>query len=298
MLFIGIILKCTKFYVKNCIKFFYNLICLTRVENILGQKIQFPFFVRNASGTIKLNGKNTFESYSSIVLTNKNSEFVLEGNAQLQQQSYILCNGGIHLKKNGFLSRSSQLLNYKNKLEFGENFKLGKEAMVAGYEDVSFGTNFNIGNHSKLIIQSKWLIGDNTIIAENCSIFSREPNYYGCLKMGNYSQIGPNSIIDLCEDVVLEEGAILGPNCVLYTHNHEYSKAFGSLGKGTVLVGSICIGKNTWIGANVIILPNVKIGDNVVIGAGSVITKDIEDNTVYAGNPARKIKEIKSANNA
>jgi maltose O-acetyltransferase len=49
-----------------------------------------------------------------------------------------------------------------------------------------------------------------------------------------------------------------------------------------------------WIGANVTILPGVTIGNNVVIGAGAVVTKDIPDNSLAVGVPARVIKEIEN----
>ena len=52
------------------------------------------------------------------------------------------------------------------------------------------------------------------------------------------------------------------------------------------------IGKNCWIGMNCIILKNVIIGDNTVIGAGSVVISNCDPNSVYAGNPAIKIKDI------
>lgn len=52
------------------------------------------------------------------------------------------------------------------------------------------------------------------------------------------------------------------------------------------------IGRNVWIGSNSTILPGVTVGDNAVIGAGSVVTKDIPENTVFAGNPAKFIKNI------
>ena len=55
---------------------------------------------------------------------------------------------------------------------------------------------------------------------------------------------------------------------------------------------SITIGNNCWITNNVTILAGVAIGDNVVIGANSVVTKDVSDNSLVAGNPARFIKNI------
>ena len=55
----------------------------------------------------------------------------------------------------------------------------------------------------------------------------------------------------------------------------------------------ISIGNNVWLGSNVIVLPGVKIGDGCVIGAGSVVTKDIEANSVAVGIPCNVIRKIK-----
>lgn len=60
------------------------------------------------------------------------------------------------------------------------------------------------------------------------------------------------------------------------------------------LYGPITVGNNVFIGINSIILPGVTIGNNVVIGAGAVVTKDIPDNTVYAGVPARQVNTIET----
>lgn len=56
--------------------------------------------------------------------------------------------------------------------------------------------------------------------------------------------------------------------------------------------GRVVIGENAFVGANCIILPGVTIGKNAIVGAGSVVTKDVPDNLVAAGNPARIIKSI------
>jgi len=64
------------------------------------------------------------------------------------------------------------------------------------------------------------------------------------------------------------------------------------------VVKPICIGNNVFIGSQCIIMPGVNIGDNVVIGAGSVVTKNLESNGVYAGVPAKFIKSLSDYKNS
>ena len=58
----------------------------------------------------------------------------------------------------------------------------------------------------------------------------------------------------------------------------------------TLLLGRI--GDNVWIGGNTVVLPGITIGNNVTIGAGSVVTKDINQKGIYAGNPAKIIRKL------
>ena len=82
----------------------------------------------------------------------------------------------------------------------------------------------------------------------------------------------------------------------ILTHDYSWSVLKGLSGnRGGVILGAsgkVTIGNNVFIGMNTIITRNVTIGDNVVIGVGSIVTKDCESNSVYAGNPARKIMTI------
>ena len=84
--------------------------------------------------------------------------------------------------------------------------------------------------------------------------------------------------------VTIEDGVMLGPEVGIFTVNHEPKNI------RVIFTKEILIKKNAWIGARVSILPGVTIGENAIVGTGSVVTKDIPDNAVAVGNPARVIK--------
>lgn len=81
--------------------------------------------------------------------------------------------------------------------------------------------------------------------------------------------------------------------CVL-THDYSWSVVSGVYGECLGGVAPVVIGNNVFVGTNAVILKGVTIGSNVIIGAGSVVTGDCESNSVYAGNPARKICTLDS----
>ncbi|KAF2715985.1 putative nodulation protein L [Polychaeton citri CBS 116435] len=88
------------------------------------------------------------------------------------------------------------------------------------------------------------------------------------------------------------ERTIIGPNVKLYTITSTLDPSQRKGSQGTVYAGSIKIEEDCFIGADVIILPFRTIHRGATVGAGSVVTKDVPPNTVYAGNPAREIRSI------
>ena len=84
--------------------------------------------------------------------------------------------------------------------------------------------------------------------------------------------------------------AQIAPNVSIYTAGHPVHP--DSRNSGYEYGISITIGDNVWIGGNACIMPGVTIGNNVVIGAGSVVTKDVPDNVIAAGNPCKIIRTI------
>lgn len=89
--------------------------------------------------------------------------------------------------------------------------------------------------------------------------------------------------------VKIGKNAQIAPNVSIYTAGHPVHP--DSRNSGYEYGIDVTIGDNVWLGGNAVIMPGVNIGNNVVIG-GSVVTKDIPDNVIAAGNPCRVIREI------
>lgn len=85
--------------------------------------------------------------------------------------------------------------------------------------------------------------------------------------------------------IEIGEGTLWSYNCSFISANHSEEDL-----KEHVKVDPIKIGKNVWIGANCVILPGVLIGDNAIIGAGSVVTKNVLENSIVGGVPAKLLK--------
>lgn len=83
---------------------------------------------------------------------------------------------------------------------------------------------------------------------------------------------------------------MFGPGVHIYTATHPLNPIERNSGKE--YAKPITIGNNVWIGGSAVIIPGVTIGDNVVIASGAVVTKDVPDNVVVGGNPAKVIKQI------
>lgn len=93
-------------------------------------------------------------------------------------------------------------------------------------------------------------------------------------------------MIEIGEDVQIAYGVII------LTHGYEWSVLKGVYGDILGSCGKVTIGNNVFIGMNTVILKGVTIGNNVIIGAGSLVNRDVPDNCVVAGNPARVIMSL------
>lgn len=102
------------------------------------------------------------------------------------------------------------------------------------------------------------------------------------------TQIGAGLKLYHGQGLVVNDHSIIGKNCTL---RHNTTIGHKELANGQFSASPI-IGDNVDIGSNTAIIGPVTIGDNVKIGAGSVVVKNLESDSIYAGNPARLIKKF------
>lgn len=144
----------------------------------------------------------------------------------------------------------------KSKLQYGEGFTSGHNCRFDLFgknsKTLFFGKKCQIGDNVHIVSCRMVKIGDNCLMASN--IFISDTSH------GNYSKVDISS------------SPYIAPNS-----RPLYSKP-------------VVIGDNVWIGENVCILSGSKIGDGCIVGANSVVTKDIPENCIAVGSPAKVIK--------
>ncbi|MCC8409447.1 sugar O-acetyltransferase [Mucilaginibacter sp. UR6-1] len=113
-------------------------------------------------------------------------------------------------------------------------------------------------------------------------------NFGRAIKLGKHVFINHAcSFLDM-GGITLEDHVLIGPRVNLVTENHPLDP---STRRG-LICKPIIIKRNAWVGAGATILPGVTIGENTVVAAGAVVSKDVPDNTVVGGVPAKAIKSI------
>ena len=105
----------------------------------------------------------------------------------------------------------------------------------------------------------------------------------------------------ISEGVYVNGGGMIGANVVLKRWSHVNRSAsighdsilepYATMGPGSLLCGSCVVGRGAFIGARAVVNPKVRIGANSIVGAGTVVTRDVPDNTVVVGMPGRVIRK-------
>lgn len=166
---------------------------------------------------------------------------------------------------NKILIKSNTLIHGKNLNKLGSNSKLYKNFQYRYPGQIS--------------------IGDNCIINKNV-VFGSEFQDSKLIILDNVN-ISENVFLDFSGDLTIGRGCTISSNSKIYTHDHGLDP--NSIPKKRKTI----IGENVWISTNVIILQNVsQIGKNSIIAAGSVLSKDVPENSIFGGIPAKLIGKL------
>lgn len=150
-----------------------------------------------------------------------------------------------------------------------------------GYGDIdaiSIGRNVMIGPFVEILVykrtkhssvEGKLVIGDNVTITMGVNIRAAG----GEIHIGNFTGIGQHCVLVASSHMIDQPGT--------YIHTRWDESKVG-----------VHIGNNVWVGASCVIVAGVTIGDNAIIGAGSIVTKSVPANEMWAGVPARLIRAI------
>ena len=185
------------------------------------------------------------------------------------------------------------LAGFLNELNSGKTVKAGGEVHLfmhgVSQEALKITAEINGSYHEPAELRALFsrLIGRP--VDESFGLFP--PFYTDC---GKNIHIGKNVFINMgCKfqdqgGIYIGDGALIGHNTVLATLNHAMSPN----DRGSMLPAPIHIGKNVWIGANATVLSGVTIGDGAIVAAGAVVTRDVPENTIVGGVPAKIIRHL------
>lgn len=139
-----------------------------------------------------------------------------------------------------------------------------------------------------------WLLGNGSSYGQ-CSIAPFGFVGSGRMTVGDGVAVNYGYFLDPTAGIVIGDFSRIGPRCSFITASHLIGDSRISRtdrASGTEIHQSIIIGDHVWIGANVTVLPGVRIGGGSVVAAGAVVARDVDENSLVGGVPARLIRRL------
>ena len=164
-----------------------------------------------------------------------------------------------------------------------------RTAWILRNRKIQSGRNiiFKKGIQISICETGRLFIGDNAFFNENCYILLTMPQPK--VEIGKWVFAGRNTIIASKNSIKIGDYTIIAPNCYFIDHEHGFSKNDVIHNQLSVLK-EVTIGRDCFFGAGTMVLGGSNVRDGAVIGANSVVTGNIPPYEIWAGNPAKFIK--------
>ena len=162
---------------------------------------------------------------------------------------------------------------------------------IAFYPNFSVGDNVTLQNGVKISITDggKVSLGSGTTISAGSMLIAKS----GQLSIGEHGFVGRQCILVAIDEVAIGADALIAERVSIRDQQHSFEESMATPYRLRESTSSpIVIADNVWIGASSFVAKGVKIDSGVVVGANSVVTSNLEARTVYAGNPAKPIREL------
>lgn len=185
----------------------------------------------------------------------------------------------------------SELVSYFDAIFSTIPGKTGEAARIFYYRlrGCKIGKGCRIARGARLICPKTITIGAGSYLGENTCLHSCPD---GKIEIGNEVSFNQDCLISARGKgkIYIGDFCLIGPRCTLRSSNHIYSSLELPIKSQGSTPGTINIEKNVWLAAHVVVLPNTRIGANSIIGAGAVVSKNIDQDRIAVGVPAKVIK--------
>lgn len=151
----------------------------------------------------------------------------------------------------------------------------------------SFGNNITVSAFVSFAHPETIELGDGVFLGKYAFIQARHDGY---CKIGNKVWIGPYTYFD-ARALIIDDCVGIGPGTKILGSEHTGDPKDLPIIQTDLIIKPVRICRNCDIGINTVILPGVTIGEGSIVGAGAVVTKDVEPNTIVAGVPAKVLKK-------
>lgn len=283
------------------------------------EKYNINIFDQKIDDEIEIDGISTFYNYKEKTFTWIKNKEIFEKNKYKKNIEFIILPKEIKEFNNfkNYISSNTPkelfFLILKEVFKNEKKFINGRGSIIS--EKANIKENVVIGNNctieENVIIDSGTLIGNNVVIKNNTNIgkncviqsgaiigeegfgfieinnLKKRVPHIGGVQIGNEVEIGANTCIvrGVIEDTILEDNVKIDNLCHI-AHNVVIKKNTSVVAQ-TLVAGSAKIGENSWISTSCI-RNQILVGDNCLVGLGAVVVKNVENNSIVFGNPAKK----------